>query len=130
MVKIVYMNTDVPYLNSIEEDLKNDTQNSDISYSSNRYLEINHSGVTKGEGLNFLTNYLGIDMHDTIAIGDNFNDQSMLEVAGFSVGVQNMVLELKEDMDYITESTHDEHAVAHVINKFILKRNLPITQNK
>ena len=120
IVKLLYMNTDRNYLNTIEEDLKDITQDADVSYSSNRYIEFNYKGVNKGAGITFLGDKLGIDIEDTIAIGDNFNDLPMLETAGLSVGVANMVPELKEKMDYITEANHNESAIAEVINKFIL----------
>lgn len=121
IVKVLYMNTDRSYLNTIEEDLKEITQDADISYSSNRYIEFNHKGVNKGAGITFLADKLGIDIEDTIAIGDNFNDLPMLETAGLAVGVSNMVPELKERMDYITKANHNESAIAEVIEKFILK---------
>lgn len=120
IVKLLYMNTDRNYLNTIEEDLKDITQDADVSYSSNRYIEFNYKGVNKGAGIIFLADKLGIDIEETIAIGDNFNDLPMLETAGLSVGVANMVPELKEKMDYITEANHNESAIAEVINKFIL----------
>lgn len=120
IVKLLYMNTDRNYLNTIEEDLKDITQDADVSYSSNRYIEFNYKGVNKGAGITFLADKLGIDIEETIAIGDNFNDLPMLETAGLSVGVANMVPELKEKMDYITEANHNESAIAEVINKFIL----------
>src|SRR5699024_210788 len=41
IAKILYMNTDRDYLERIEEDLKNLTQDSDVTYSSNRYIEFN-----------------------------------------------------------------------------------------
>lgn len=120
IIKILYMNTDTPYLNEIEKEVKDLTQNADISYSSNRYLEFNQKGVNKGAGIQFLALHLGLDISQTIAIGDNFNDASMLEIAGLSVGVQNMVPALKEKMAYITKANHNEDAIAEVIEKFIL----------
>lgn len=120
VVKILFMNEDHDYLEMINEDLKEMTKDCDLSYSSNRYLEFNQKGANKGAALEYLADYLGIAMEDTIVIGDNFNDLSMFERAGFSVGVKNMREELKSTVDYITESTNDEHAVAEVIEKFIL----------
>ena len=120
IAKVLYMNTDRSYLEQIAEDLKDVTQNSDVSYSSNRYIEFNHKGVNKGAGITFLADHLGIDINETIAIGDNFNDLPMLETAGLSVGVQNMVPDLKEKMDYIAKATHEEDAIHEVIEKFIL----------
>lgn len=120
IVKILYMNTDVPYLNKIEKEVAHLTEESDVSYSSNRYLEFNAKGVNKGTALIFLADYLGIDIGETIAIGDNYNDLSMLEQAGLSVGVQNMVPALKEKMDYISKASHEEDAIHEVIDKFVL----------
>lgn len=120
IIKILYMNTDRAYLNQIEKEIKGITDEVEISYSSNRYLEFNKNGVNKGAALRFLAEHLGIDLSETIAIGDNFNDLSMLETAGLAVGVQNMVPDLKNKMDYVTEATHNDHAIAEVIEKFIL----------
>ena len=121
IVKCLYMNTDYSYLKRIEEELKDITEGIDVSYSSNRYIEFNHKGVNKGAGLESLANLLGVDLKDTIAIGDNFNDLPMIQKAGLGVGVQNTIENMKPLCDYITEGTCNEDAVAEVIEKFILK---------
>lgn len=121
IVKCLYMNTDYSYLNKIEKELKDITQDIDVSYSSNRYIEFNHRGVNKGAGLQSLADLIGVDIKDTIAIGDNFNDLSMIKVAGLGVGVQNTIENMKKECDYITDATCNESAVAEVIHKFILK---------
>ena len=120
IVKVIYVNTDWSYLNRIAEDLKEMTQDLDVSYSSNRYMEFNQKGVNKGSGVLFLADLLGIKPEEIIAVGDNFNDLSMLQVAGLGVGVQNTVTELKPLCDYITNATCDEGAVGEVIEKYIL----------
>ena len=53
-----------------------------------------------------------IDLKDTIAIGDNFNDLSMIKVAGLGVDVKNTV----EDMKPLC----DENAVSEIIYKYVL----------
>ena len=93
----------------------------DVSYSSNRYIEFNHKGVNKGAGLKKLADLLHIDIQDTIAIGDNYNDLSMIKDAGLGVGVQNAAPGIKTDCDYITTATCEEGAVCEVIEKFVLK---------
>jgi hypothetical protein len=120
IVKALYMNTDFAYLKKIEEDLKDITQNVDVSFSSNRYIEFNHQGVNKGQGLLSLAELLGVKREETIAIGDNYNDLSMIKAAGLGVGVQNSAEGMKKDCDYITQATCNENAVAEVINKFVL----------
>jgi len=119
IVKCLYMNTDYSYLNKIEEELKDITGNIDVSYSSNRYIEFNHKGVNKGAGLLALAEKLGVDPKDTIAIGDNFNDLSMIKAAGLGVGVANTVTDMKPLCDVITKATCNENAVAEVINTYV-----------
>jgi hypothetical protein len=119
IVKALYMNTDYAYLKQIEADLQDITQEIDVSYSSNRYIEFNHQGVNKGAGLLSLAKLLGVKPEETIAIGDNYNDLSMIKAAGLGVGVQNTVEAMKKECDYITDATCDENAVAEVIHKFV-----------
>lgn len=120
IVKMLYEKMDYPYLRQIEQDLEGFTQDIDISYSSNRYIEFNRKGVSKGAGLLTLAKLLGVEPEETIAIGDNFNDLSMIQAAGLGVGVRNTVEEMKPACDFITEATNDESAVAEVIEKFVL----------
>lgn len=120
IVKVLYVNTDYSYLQKIEHELKDITQGIAVSYSANRYIEFNHKGVNKGAGLRFIADLLGVQPEQTIAIGDNLNDLSMIRAAGLGVGVQNTVKDMKELCDYITMATNDESAVAEVIEKFIL----------
>ena len=94
-----------------------------IEHGLSLYIEFNDKGVNKGAGITFLADHLDLEISQTIAIGDNFNDFPMLETAGLSVGVQNMVPELKEKMDYVTEANHNESAIAEVIEKFILSES-------
>lgn len=122
-MKVLYMNTDYQYLKGIENDLKEITGDLDVSYSSNRYIEFNHQGVNKGQGLKHLVELLHVDMKETIAIGDNFNDLSMIKVAGLGVGVQNTVEEMKKECDIITKATNNQGAIAEVINQYILGTN-------
>ena len=91
----------------------------EVSFSSDRYIEFNKSGVSKGRGLEILAEKLGVDIADTIAIGDNFNDLSMIKKAGLGVGVANCAAGIKGDCDYITRATCDESAIAEVIDRFI-----------
>lgn len=121
IVKVLYTNTDFEYLQSIDRDLKDITFDMDVSYSSNRYIEFNHKGVNKGAGLKQLADLLHIDMKDTIAIGDNYNDLSMIVAAGLGVGVQNAAPGIKPDCDYVTQATCEQGAVCEVIEKFVLK---------
>lgn len=120
VAKILYQNTDVPYLMSLENKLRSITDGCvAISYSSNRYMEFNAIGVNKGQGLIDLANKLGIDIKDTIAVGDNYNDLSMLKVAGLSVGANNAVDDVKAICDYVTKANNNEGVVDELIRRYI-----------
>ncbi len=95
----------------------------DVSYSSNRYMEFTPYGIDKGKGLLDLAQYLGIKQSETMAIGDNYNDLSMILKAGVGVSVANAYEDIKKHSDYICENDHNHSAVAEVINKFILERD-------
>ena len=119
IVKCLYANTNVDYLREIADELKEITGGCDVSFSSNRYLEFNRRGVNKGSGLRKLAEILGVDIKNCIAIGDNFNDLSMLQEAGLGVGVANVAEGMKKDCDYICEKDCNNSAVSEVIKKFI-----------
>ncbi len=97
------------------------TSGSELYPSSGwRYLECTASGVNKGAGLLWLADYLKLSTDDIIAIGDNFNDESMIRKAGLGTCVSSAVPELKAASDYICEKDYGTGAVAEVIERFIL----------
>jgi Cof subfamily protein (haloacid dehalogenase superfamily) len=121
ITKIVFVNEDHNYLLKIKEELDKIFGNEiSISTSANMYLEINAKNVNKGNALEWLANYLKIDMKETIAIGDNSNDIFMIEKAGIGVCVKNGIDSLKNKANYVTEKTNDEGAVKEVLDKFVL----------
>lgn len=121
ITKIVFVNEDHNYLLKIKEELDKIFGNEiSISTSANMYLEINANNVNKGNALEWLANYLKIDMKETIAIGDNSNDIFMIEKAGIGVCVKNGIDIIKNKANYVTEKTNDEGAVKEVLDKFIL----------
>jgi hydroxymethylpyrimidine pyrophosphatase-like HAD family hydrolase len=69
-----------------------------------------------------MAEYYNIPIENTVAIGDNFNDVPMLEVAGLSVAMGNADPSVKEIADVVT-LTNNEHGVAHAIEKYVLTNN-------
>ena len=53
------------------------------------------------------------------AIGDGYNDLSMIEYVGLGIVMANAKDAIKEKADFVTLS-NDEDGVAHVIYKFVL----------
>ena len=54
-----------------------------------------HKESTKGNGLQLLADKLGIDISDTMALGDQYNDLTMIAAAGTGVAMANAVPEVK-----------------------------------
>ncbi len=121
VTKIIFGSEDNKYLLEIKKELdkifKDDIS---ISFSSEVYLEINSNNVNKGIALEWLSNYLKININETIAIGDNNNDLSMIEKAGLGICVKNAIDNIKSKAKYVTEKKFDEGAVKEVLDKFIL----------
>lgn len=119
--KIVYMNPDKEKLDAYRHDLGHLLDHVTVSYSSERYIEFNYEGVTKGLALLKLAHMLHIPQEQTMAIGDNINDIEMLKAAGKGIGVRNHNPSITPYCQFITESTNNEGAVAEAIEKFFLK---------
>ena len=89
--------------------------------SSGFFLECVPIGIEKSQSLARLIASLGITRQEMIAIGDGYNDKGMIEYAGLGVAMANASTEVQDAADYITYS-NEEDGVAHVIEKFILKK--------
>lgn len=123
ILKALFKNPDLDFLHSIEPDVAELCDyNVEISYSSDLYMEINAKGVDKGRALKKVCDHYGIDIANTLVIGDNYNDIAMLEVAGTSVAVANAHLQVKEVAGNVTEATNNDGAVAEAIEKFVLNK--------
>lgn len=82
-------------------------------------LEFSPPSTNKGTGLEFLCQYLGISLEETISVGDSFNDLSILGKAGLSVAVGNAVSEVKA-VCMKTVSDCDHSGVAEAVDCFLL----------
>ncbi|WP_145407445.1 Cof-type HAD-IIB family hydrolase [Paenibacillus xylanexedens] len=86
--------------------------------SSEHNFEMQHPDVSKGNALSKLAAHLNIAMEDTVSIGDNFNDVSMLQMAGLGIAMGNAEPEIKALAKAIT-LTNVEHGVAHAIHSVL-----------
>ena len=51
---------------------------------------------------------IGIDMKDTIAIGDGLNDVEMIKAAAYGIAMGNSSEILKENADYVTDDVSND----------------------
>ena len=84
-------------------------------------IEVTAKGAQKGKALEVLCKRMGITMNDCMAIGDNYNDLSMLKRAGTSVVMGNAAIDIKSYADIVVGS-NVEDGVAEAIEG-ILNRN-------
>ena len=103
-------------LNNKTIQLKNSMYFTSAGYDS--WLTIGNLNSNKGSALVTLADYFNIDICDTIAIGNDYNDISMLKEAGYSVCVDNALDEVKECCDYVTLS-NDDDGVEEVLEKVL-----------
>ncbi len=101
-----------------EELKKAQIPNCDVTKSMDFLVEIVNPTLCKGTSVRYLAEKYGIPMEKTIAIGDNYNDISMIKCAGKGVAVANGEDLLKENADYVCQYTNDESAVASIIEQF------------
>ena len=124
ILKIALQSCDFKYLQTLGGPLQNLLENVVTSYSSNRYIECFSKDTSKGIALEWLANQLNVDIKDTIAIGDHFNDVAMLEAAGLSVAANNAQEGVKQLCDYVTNANNNEGVVCEVLEKFVFKEEL------
>ena len=121
IAKMVFMKLDDPYLHEVASKMTHLTDGKvAVSYSSSRYLEFNQMNVSKGQAVKWLAQHLGVDIKDTIAIGDNENDITMIQEAGLGIAVKCAKDDIKAIADATTEKDFYEGAVAEAIEKYIL----------
>ncbi|MFD0828156.1 Cof-type HAD-IIB family hydrolase [Neobacillus sp. M.A.Huq-85] len=89
-----------------------------IVSSAKHNFEFEHKNASKGIALEILANKLGIPLTDTAAVGDSFNDLSMMRAAGKSIAMGNALEEIKDLCDEVT-LPNVEDGVAHLIYSLI-----------
>ncbi len=90
-------------------------------YSHTHFYEFTNLNTSKGLALKRLCDTLSIDIKDTLAIGDNGNDLSMIQIAGVGATLSNGIDSLKQHCDYISAKDNNNGGVAEIINKFVRK---------
>ncbi len=114
------MTAEETYLQKVEERLKHQFKSQLSIYRSEPYfLELMPKNVDKAYSISKLIEKLNITKEEVIAVGDGYNDLSMIKYAGLGVAMSNAQDTVKESADFITLS-NEEDGVAYVIEKFIV----------
>jgi len=93
-------------------------------------VDILPAGCSKGSALLRLAEGRGVKAGEILAIGDNWNDVSMLEVAGRAVLMGNAPAGLKTmaaERGWVVGRRHDEDGVAEAIEAVLEGSAVPAT---
>jgi Cof subfamily protein (haloacid dehalogenase superfamily) len=75
--------------------------------SSHYGYDINPSGELKAEGIRKVIDYLNYPKDQIYAVGDSFNDMTMLKAVKHGIAMGNAVEPLKEIAEYVTTDVND-----------------------
>jgi Cof subfamily protein (haloacid dehalogenase superfamily) len=81
-------------------------------------LELGNPAVSKGTGIAFVAEQLGISLDRIVSFGDGENDIELIEEAGFGIAVEDANPLLLERADWICPSA-DVEGVATVIDAYL-----------
>ncbi|MET1061416.1 MAG: HAD family hydrolase [Aeromicrobium sp.] len=111
VTRVVIRSTDhtAEEFGAIVDDLGLTGTNYFIGYSA--WLDLAPDGVSKASGLEHLTDRLGIDRADVLAVGDGNNDLEMLTWAGRGVAMGHGPDALKDAADAVTGSISEDGLV-------------------
>jgi Cof subfamily protein (haloacid dehalogenase superfamily) len=88
-------------------------------FTASDLLEFIPQESGKGRGLCILAEKLGIDISETIAVGDQVNDVDMIKAAGLGVAVANAVDRVKAAAGYITRADNNAGVMKEIAQKFL-----------
>ena len=108
-------------IQELQKKLKASLGEKAVIFTSKPYfLEILPPDCGKGEAIEWLSSFIGIDHSTTLAFGDSMNDESMIEKCGYGVAMVNGNEHIKNIADFVTEKTNNDDGVADFIEKYIL----------
>lgn len=90
-----------------------------LGLTTPKWLELMPLGITKGSGLQALTELLHIPMANVMAFGDGENDIEMLQAAGIGIAMENAMEEVKAAADDITADNNND-GIAAALRKYFM----------
>lgn len=87
--------------------------------SGDFFLDLMHKDASKGEALRRLAASKGIARENVLAMGNYYNDITMLTFAGKGIAMDNSPIDVKAAADEVTLS-NNEDGVHHALEKFVV----------
>ena len=121
-IKVIGISNDLEKLKHATE-LLSGNDNISVTSSGANNVEIMDKKATKGEALKIVADIHDINLKNAIAIGDNLNDQAMLDIVEYSIAMKNGNTDLQKTAKFITEKTNSEGGVADSVMKLLKEKN-------
>lgn len=121
-IKVIGISNDLEKLKHATE-LLSGNENISVTSSGANNVEIMDKKATKGEALKIVADIHDINLKNAIAIGDNLNDQAMLDIVEYSIAMKNGNKDLQKTAKFITEKTNSEGGVADTVMKLLKEKN-------
>ncbi|MBR2374663.1 MAG: HAD family phosphatase [Clostridia bacterium] len=94
-----------------------------VTTSSERFIEICNKTNSKGTALEYIAQYYGIPLSETIAIGDQYNDVPMIEKAGLGFAMKNASpLLINSEKAIPLAYTNNEDGVGRMIEAYAYEK--------
>lgn len=103
----------------LEEELKAWDHKLQCIRSGDYFIDVMHAEATKGNALKELSRIREIDRDHILAIGNYYNDLTMIQFAGVGIAMDNSPDDIKELADDITLSNNDDGVHAALV-KYVL----------
>ncbi|MGG6314552.1 Cof-type HAD-IIB family hydrolase [Paenibacillus macerans] len=114
---------DIEQLDHVYADWSKWTQEFNMLRSGDFFIDLMHKDASKGAALQKLAEKREIPAENVMAIGNYFNDLTMLTYAGLGVAMDNSPLEVKAAADAVTASNNEE-GVKLALEKYCLEGSL------
>ena len=121
-IKVIGISNNLEKLKHATE-LLSGNDNISVTSSGANNVEIMDKKATKGEALKIVADIHDINLKNAIAIGDNLNDQAMLDIVEYSIAMKNGNKDLQKTSKFITEKTNSEGGVADSVMKLLKEKN-------
>ncbi len=116
VLKAVIINNDVDFVLKIRDEINQNVKGVTAVQSNWNCIDINVSGISKGNAVLEYAKIVGVQPDEIIAFGDSENDISMIKYAGLGVAVANAQDNVKAAADIITDS-NDNCGVAKTLKE-------------
>lgn len=91
------------------------------AFSNNYYLEFYNKKAGKGNALINLCSAVRVHIKNSVAVGDEENDITMIDAAAVGVCMANGRPVVKAHADYITQNDNNHDGIVEIIDRFVLK---------